>query len=158
MPMDITTINDSDKVLDQRNGMYVTSMPGASRWLESSESLESLSLEDSTMLKGDKDRIVRQGQKEIGLVVKCYSLIENEMRVCDLVEIIGILETPDEDAGEENSLVIHAVTFEKKQLSDVVLSQRETLSTGFHTLRNVLMFRRYDQSERSLHSSRHQSF
>lgn len=131
--MDVTGLNDSDKVLDERNGVYVTSIPGAARWLDSSESLESLSLEDPVMLKGDKDRIVAQGQKEVGVEVKCYSRTENEMKVCDLVEVIGILEIPEEEVGDENGLVIHAVTFEKKLLSDVVLSPRETVSSGIHS-------------------------
>ena len=130
--MDVDALKDSDKVLDERNGIYVTSIPGAARWLESSDSLESLSLEDNNVLKGDKNRIVAQGQKEIGIVVKCYSRAENDLKVCDLVEVIGILEVPDEDSSNENGLVIHAVTLEKKELNDIVLSQRETLSTGFY--------------------------
>lgn len=129
--MDVDALNDADKVLDERNGIYVTSIPGAARWLESSDSLESLSLDDNNALKGDKDRIVAQGQKEVGVVVKCYSRTENETKVCDLVEVIGILEVPDEDSGGENGLVIHAVTLERRNLNDIVLSQRETLSAGF---------------------------
>jgi len=141
--MDVDALTDADKVLDERNGIYVTSIPGSARWLESSDSLESLSLDDDSVLKGDKDRIVSKGQKEIGVVVKCYSRTENEIKVCDLVEVIGTVEVPDEDSGNENGLVIHAVTLEKKHLNDIVLSQRETLPAGFPPPEDVLTSSRF---------------
>jgi hypothetical protein len=84
-------------------------------------------------LKGDKERVVGHGQKEIGIVVKCYSGLENSLKVCDLVEFIGILEMPDEQIEEEEEnieIVIHAITARKKQLNDIILEQHGRLSSG----------------------------
>jgi hypothetical protein len=122
-------INSPDAILDERTGIYVTSVPGAARWLDST-SLETLSLEDvPTVLKGDKDRVVSAGQPEIGVVVKCYLGVENTVKVCDLVEIIGILECPEADEEEGPvDVVIHAITLKKKQLDEIVLATREKLS------------------------------
>jgi hypothetical protein len=123
-------INSHDAILDERTGIYVTSVPGAAKWLDPADLLETLSLEDSpAVLKGDKDRVVAHGQKELGVVVKCYSGIENSIKVCDLVEIIGILEMPEDSQDHEHAnVVIHAVTLEKKRLHDIALSNREQLS------------------------------
>ena len=127
-PADID-IDSADVVLDERNSIYVTSIPGCGRWLDGSESLEPLSLEETTVLKGNKDRVVAHGQKEIGLVVKCYNGLENNMKVCDIAEIIGILEMPEQD--EENiEVIVHAVTMRKKRLNDIILARHSQLSTG----------------------------
>ena len=109
----------------------MTSIPGCSKWFEAPESLESLSLEDSSLLKGDEERIVEQGQKQVGVVVKCYSGLENTLKVCDLVEVIGILEMPDETVeGEDTAdVVIHAITAQKKQLNGIVLEKLGRLSS-----------------------------
>jgi hypothetical protein len=122
-------ISSPDAILDERTGIYVTSVPGAARWLDPT-SLEDLSLEDvPTVLKGDKDRVVSAGQQEIGVVVKCYSGVENSVKVCDLVEIIGILEYPEADEKEGHiDVVIHAITLKKKQLNEIILATREKLS------------------------------
>ena len=126
-------IHSPDTVLDERNGMYLTSIPGCAQWLDSSEPLESLSLDDSP-LRGDRDRVVLHGQKEIGVVVKCYSGLENSMRVCDLVEVVGILEMPDEhpheDDEDEKQVIIHAVTIQKRQLNEIVAAKYGRLSSG----------------------------
>jgi Mini-chromosome maintenance replisome factor len=126
-------IHSPDTVLDERNGVYLTSIPGCARWLDSSESLESLSLDDSP-LRGDRDRVVSHGQKEIGAVVKCYSGLENSMRVCDLVEVVGILEMPDEHPHEDDEdtreVIIHAVTIQKRQLNEIVTAKYGRLSSG----------------------------
>jgi hypothetical protein len=108
----------------------VTSIPGCTKWFQS-PSLESLSLENSTVLKGEKERIVDHGQKEIGVLVKCYSGIENSLKVCDLVEIIGILEWPDNQIEEEEKeVIIHAVTIRKKDLYEIVMDRFTLLSQG----------------------------
>lgn len=122
-------INSPDAILDERTGIYATSVPGAARWLEPT-SLDNLTLEDvPAVLNGDKDRIVLAGQPEIGVVVKCYSGVENSVKVCDLVEIIGILEYPEPDEEEGRvDVVIHAITLKKKKLDEIVLSTREKLS------------------------------
>jgi hypothetical protein len=145
-PVDID-IQSPDTVLDERNGVYLTSIPGCSRWFES-ESLETLSLEES-VLKGDKERVVRLGQREVGVVVKCYSGVDTSLKVCDLVEVIGILEMPeqpdpdqphDEEEDEEVSteVVIHAVTIQKKSLRDLVFSKYGELSTGTPPLTSLI--------------------
>jgi Mini-chromosome maintenance replisome factor len=122
-------INSPDAILDERAGLYVTCVPGAARWLDPT-SLEDLSLEDvPTVLRGDKDRVVSAGQSETGVVVKCYSGVENTVKVCDLVEIIGILEYPEPDEEEGHiDVIIHAITLKKKQLDEIVLATREKLS------------------------------
>jgi len=123
-------MDSPDVILDERTGLYVTSIPGFAKWLEQANSLESLSLEDfPAILKGDKDRVISQGQREIGAVVKCCLGIESPIKVCDLVEIIGILEMPEaSEEGEHIDVVIHAVTLKRKQLHDIALSSRERLS------------------------------
>jgi hypothetical protein len=135
-PVDID-IQSPDTVLDERNGVYVTSIPGCSRWFES-ESLETLSLEES-VLKGDKERVVGLGQREVGVVVKCYSGVDTSLKVCDLVEVIGILEMPEQpehdqqDEEEEEvstEVIIHAVTIQKKSLRDLILTKYGELSSG----------------------------
>jgi hypothetical protein len=126
-PVDVD-IHSPDTILDERNGVYMTSIPGCARWLEMS-SLESLSLEDNTALRGDKERIVSHGQKEIGVVVKCYSGLENSIRVCDLVEVVGILEMSDHE-DEETNVIIHAVTIRKRQLNEIVTAKYGRLSSG----------------------------
>jgi len=111
----------------------MTSIPGNTKWFEASESLELLSLEDFSHLKGDTERIVEYGQKHIGVVVKFYSGLENSLKVCDLVEVIGILEMPDEPVeGEEDTMdvVIHAITAQKKTLNNNVLEKLGRLSSG----------------------------
>jgi hypothetical protein len=113
----------------------MTSIPGATSWFTSSaESLSSLSLDESNVLRGEKDRIV--GDKGIGVVVKCYSGLENSLRVCDLVEVVGILEMPiGEDVegdDEENGVVIHAVMAKKRHLHELVKSQNPPLTSGTH--------------------------
>ena len=128
--MDID-IQSPNTILDERNGIYVTSIPGCARWFDVSESLELLSLEETSLLRGDKERIVGHGQKEIGVVVKCYSGMENSLKVCDLVEFIGILEMPEEqieDEEETNELVIHAITVRKKRLNDIIMENNGRLS------------------------------
>jgi len=106
----------------------VTSIPGVARWLETSDSIESLSLEEMRLL-GDKERIVSYGQqKEIGAVVKCYCGAENKLKVCDLVEVIGILEIPESE--EENEIVLHAVTIYPRHLNDVVIRKYGKLESG----------------------------
>jgi hypothetical protein len=106
----------------------VTSIPGVSRWFEGSDSLESLSLEDSAV-RGEKERIVTYGQqKEIGTVVKCYCGAENKLKVCDLVDVVGILEMPESD--EETEIVIHAVTIYPRQLHDVTITKYGSLNSG----------------------------
>jgi hypothetical protein len=120
-------------MLDERAGIYVTSIPGCARWFDSSDSIETLSLEDTAVLKGDKDRIVARGQTEIGVVVRCYAGLENTVKVCDLVEIIGILEMPEdqtEDEEDSSEVVIHAVTLQKRQLNDIILAKHGRLSSG----------------------------
>ena len=129
--MDID-IQSPDNVLDERNGVYVTSIPGCARWFNGPESLDSLSLEETSLLRGDKDRTVAHGQKEIGVVVKCYSGLENSLKVCDLVEFIGILEMPDEQIEDEEAsseFVIHAITMQKKKFSNIILENHGRLST-----------------------------
>jgi hypothetical protein len=117
-------------VLDERAGIYITSIPGCSPWFES-KSIESLSLENAENLKGDKNRVVSCGQREIGVVVKCYSGSETQLKVCDPVDVIGILEIPEDVAEDEDfAVIIHAITVQKKHLSDVVLSNHEPLSSG----------------------------
>jgi hypothetical protein len=130
-----TDIQSPDTVLDERNGVYVTSIPGCSRWFEN-ESMEGLSLGES-VLKGDKERIVGFGQREVGIVVQCYSGVDRTLSVCDLVEVIGILEMPEhiehtthEEEDEATDVVIHAVTIQKKSLGDMVLSKYGQLSQG----------------------------
>jgi len=122
-------IDSPDAILDERTGIYVTSVPGAARWLDPA-SLETLSLEDMpAVLRGDKDRVVSAEQHEIGVVVKCYSGIENTVKVCDLIEVIGILEVPEADEEDGHvDVVIHAVTLKKKRLDEIVLSTRDKLS------------------------------
>lgn len=109
----------------------MTSIPGIAKWFDASESLESLSLDECSLLKGDKQRIVEHGQKQVGVVVKCYSGLENTLKVCDLVEVIGILEMPDECIeGEDTAdIVIHAITAQKKQLNTIVLEKLGRLSS-----------------------------
>jgi hypothetical protein len=109
----------------------MTSIPGCAKWFEASESLASLSLEDSSLLKGEEERIVEQGQKPVGVIVKCYSGLENSLKVCDLVEVIGILEMPDEaiEGEETTDVVIHAITAQKKQLDSIVLEKLGRLSS-----------------------------
>lgn len=69
-------------------------------------------------------------------MVKCYSGVENHLKVCDLVDVIGILEMPahhdveEEEDVEETEVVIHAVTIKKRQLHEIVKSQSPTLSSG----------------------------
>lgn len=111
--------------------MYVTSIPGCTRWFEGSDSISSLSLEESK-LYGEKERIVTYNQqKGMGVVVKCYCGAENKLRVCDLVEIIGILEMPEEASeNDHNEMVIHAVTIQPRQLNNVVLGKCGSLSSG----------------------------
>jgi hypothetical protein len=142
-----TDIQSPDTVLDERNGVYVTSIPGCSRWFEN-ESMEGLSLGESP-LKGDKERIVGLGQREVGIVVQCYSGVDRSLSVCDLVEVIGILEMPEhvehsenaeheeeeeEEEGERTDVIIHAVTIQKKSLGDMVLSRYGDLSQGNKTV------------------------
>ena len=129
MPQIEFDINSSNVKLDERHGVYMTSIPGITRWFEASDSIESLSLEESK-LQGDKERIVTYGQqKEIGVVVKCYCGAENKLKVCDLVEVLGILEVPESE--EENAeVVIHAVTLYPRQLNDVILARLGGLDTG----------------------------
>jgi len=70
-------------------------------------------------------------QKGMGVVVKCYCGAENKLRVCDLVEIIGILEMPEEASEDDhNEMVIHAVTIQPRQLNNVVLGKCGSLSSG----------------------------
>jgi hypothetical protein len=120
-------INSPGALLDERAGIYVASIPGAAKSLDSANFLEMLSLEDSpAILKGDKDRVVSCGQQGFGVVVKCYSGVENSIEVYDLVEIVGILEMPEDSQDQEHAdVVIHAVTLKKKQLDDITLSNRE---------------------------------
>lgn len=113
----------------------MTSIPGATSWFTSSpESLSSLSLDELSVLRGEKDRVV--GNKGIGVVVKCYSGLENSLRVCDLVEVIGILEIPEEEAvegeDEEMGVVVHAVMAKKRHLHEIVKSQNPPLTSGTH--------------------------
>lgn len=114
--------------------MYCTSIPGSSKWFNAPEGLELLSLDDSSVLRGDKERTISHGQKEIGLIVNCYLGLENSLKVCDLVEIIGVLEMPDErnhEEGEgERGVVIHAITIQKRQLHEIVLAKHQPLSSG----------------------------
>ena len=117
-------INSPDTVLDERNGVYMTSIPGSTRWFNS-PNMESLSLDENLLLKGDKLRVVAHGQKEVGVVVKCYLGAENELKVCELVEVVGILEMPEDRSHEDeedepSSVVIHAITIAKKNLNDLV--------------------------------------
>lgn len=81
------------------------------------------------MLKGDKDRVEALGQKEVGIIVKCYCGLENTVKVCDLVEILGILEMPEEN-DEDMGVVVHAVTMRKKQLNEIILAKQGQLSTS----------------------------
>ena len=109
----------------------MTSIPGSAKWFEASESLESLSLDECSLLKGDKERIVEHGQKQVGVVVNCYSGLENTLKVCDLVEVIGILEIPDEpvEGVDTTDVVIHAIIAQKKQLNTIVLEKLGRLSS-----------------------------
>lgn len=138
----------------------MTSIPGCSKWFEASESLESLSLEDSSLLKGDEERIVEQGQKQVGVVVKCYSGLENILKVCDLVEVIGILEMPDETVeGEDTAdVVIHAITAQKKQLNSIVLEKLGRLSSCTNSLHIRANFSRTWSSKGVISSTCHKSF
>lgn len=80
------------------------------------------------------------GQKEIGFVVKCYSGMENNLKVCDLVEFIGILEMPEEQIEDEEystEVVIHAITVQKKQLHEIILEKQGRLSScNIHIILN----------------------
>ena len=92
--------------------------------------MASLQLGDVETLKGDRDRIAGCGPREIGLVVKCYSGIEDQFKVCDLVDIVGILEIPEDDTSEgaASEPALHAITIEKKQLCHMTLDGCERLS------------------------------
>ena len=134
-------MNSPDAILDERTGVYVTSIPGSAKWLDPPNSLESVSLEDfPAILKGEKDRVISHGQQEIGVVVKCYSGIESQIKVCDIVETIGILEMPEDSQEDEHiAVVIHAITLKTKQLHEIVLSNREQLSPCTPHRRQELM-------------------
>jgi hypothetical protein len=127
-------LDERSSILDERAGIYVTSIPGCNKWFNSSESTESLSRNDAAVLKGDKDRVVAAGQHEIGIVVKCYNGLEKTLSVCSLVEIIGILEMPDEhleEEGETTQVIIHAITAKQKQFNEIILGKYGQLSPGF---------------------------
>ena len=127
-------MNSPDIKLDERQAIYVTGVPGRTSWLEDLPgSLDSLSLdqEGNTLLKGEKERIVTFGQqKEIGVVVKCYCGAERKLRVCDLIEIVGILEVSE----ETDEVVLHAITLQQKSLHDIVLAKYPALSLGKFSL------------------------
>jgi hypothetical protein len=64
------------------------------------------------------------------------------LKVCDLVDVIGILEMPlvedtedtegaeDTEDTEEMGVVIHAITVKKRQLHEIVKAQNPPLSSG----------------------------
>jgi hypothetical protein len=122
-------MNSPDIKLDERQAIYVTSIPGCTRWFELPDTIESLSLDENSSLEGDNERIIKYGQqKGVGAIVKCYCGVESKIRVCDLVEIIGILEVPEETNDRE--VILHAVTIQPRSLRDLVLSRHKPLSSG----------------------------
>ena len=125
-------VQSPSAVLDERNNIYVTSIPGWASWLSSPETLESLSLNEDNLLKGDKSRIPAHGQREFGVLLKCYNRAEDSLKVCDLIEVIGILDVPEdmEDAEDSREVAIHAVTIQKRHLNDIVVSKYGRLSQG----------------------------
>jgi hypothetical protein len=77
-------------------------------------------------------RISAYGQREVGVVVKCYLRAEESLKVCDLIEVVGVLEISEDTEGDEvsPSVAIHAVTIQKKQLKDLVVQKYGRLSSG----------------------------
>jgi Mini-chromosome maintenance replisome factor len=119
-------VSSPDIKLDERQAVYVTSIPGCTRWFDLPATLDSLSLDDR-LVTGHEERVIKYGQeKGFGVVVKCYCGAESKLRVCDLVDVIGILEVPHD--ADDVEMVVHAITIQPRTLADLVLTKYGQLS------------------------------
>ncbi|QSL67104.1 hypothetical protein MERGE_001493 [Pneumocystis wakefieldiae] len=93
--------SDPSILLDERQCLYATSIPGESEWLQGdlASMLGSLSL-DTSSETCITERFALKGQKHLAVILKTYAGMEASFRVCSLVEVIGILEKDTETVQE----------------------------------------------------------
>lgn len=128
------TLDPSDPsiLLDERHCLYATSIPGESDWLKDDivKALCTLSLNTSSETY-ISERFALKNQKHLAVILKTYAGMEAQFCVCNMVEVIGILEKDTEMVLENpinnNSTVklqlpiIHVIHMDIINLNDLVI-------------------------------------
>ncbi|KAG4303916.1 hypothetical protein PORY_002660 [Pneumocystis oryctolagi] len=98
-----TTLDPSDPtiLLDERQCLYATSIPGESKWLNQDlvNKLNALSLHTSSDTY-ISERFPLKDQKHLAVILKTYAGMETQFNVCNVVDVVGILEKDTETIQE----------------------------------------------------------
>lgn len=128
------TLDPSDPaiLLDERQCLYATSIPGESEWLHKdlADALNSLSL-NTTCETYISERFALKDQKHLAVILKTYSGMDTSFRVCNVVDVIGMLEndteiveecmTNDQRTVKLQLPIIHVIHMNTVSLNDLVI-------------------------------------
>ncbi|KAG5437597.1 hypothetical protein PCANB_000634 [Pneumocystis canis] len=109
-----TVLDPSDPtiLLDERQCLYATSIPGKSEWLHNdlSKKLNDLSLNASSE-SYISERFPLKNQKHLAFILKIYAGMETQFRVCSVLDVVGILEKDTETVQESMTNDHHTAKF-----------------------------------------------